>query len=55
MSSVLGLGLYSAVPLASIVFLWVAAFAQVVIPLLLIIVTEASKTKDEDDIESHRD
>ncbi|KIN08823.1 hypothetical protein OIDMADRAFT_175532 [Oidiodendron maius Zn] len=55
MSSVLGLGLYSAVPLASIVFLWVAEFAQVVIPLLLIIVTEASKTNDEDDIESHRD
>lgn len=52
-SSILGLCLYTAVPPASIFFLWVAACAQVVIPLLLIIVTEASKTKD--DVESHRD
>lgn len=53
MSNILGLCLYTSVPPASIAFLWFAAFAQVVIPLLLIIVTEASKT--EDDVESHRD
>ncbi|RDW57684.1 hypothetical protein BP5796_12485 [Coleophoma crateriformis] len=37
LSSVLGLGLYSAIPVASIVFLWVAAFAQVVVPVLLMV------------------
>lgn len=54
LSSVLGLSLYSAVPLASIVFLWAAAFAQVVIPVLLII-TGTSKAGNGDDVEGHGD
>jgi hypothetical protein len=47
--------LYSAVPLASIVFLWVAAFAQVAIPLLLIINTGSSEARSKDDVERHGD
>ena len=55
LSSLLGLSLYSAVPQASVVFLWTAAFAQVVIPTLLIIKTETSETKNGDDVECHGD
>lgn len=54
-SSVIGLSLYSAIPSAVIIFLWVAACAQVVIPLLLIAMTGKSETKKEDDVESHSD
>jgi hypothetical protein len=55
LSSVVGLSLYSAIPVASIIFLWVAAFAQVVIPVLLIIKTGESETGNEDDVERHGD
>lgn len=55
LSSVLGLSLYSAMPLASIIFLWAAAFAQVVIPVLLIIKTGTSETENGDDVERHGD
>jgi len=55
LSSLLGLSLYSAIPLASTVFLWVAAFAQVVIPVLLIIQTETSEIENGDDVERHGD
>ncbi|CZR54705.1 uncharacterized protein PAC_04589 [Phialocephala subalpina] len=54
-SSVLGLSLYSAVPSVSIIFLWIAAFSQVVIPVLLITMAGKSETEKEDDVESHRD
>jgi len=55
LSSVLGLSLYSLMPLASIVFLWVAAFAQVAIPVLLVIKTGSSEAGSKDDIERHGD
>jgi uncharacterized oligopeptide transporter (OPT) family protein len=54
-SSTLGLGLYSAVPLVSVILLWVAAFTQVVIPVLLISTAGKSEARDEDDVELHRD
>lgn len=54
-STALGLSLYSAVPLASVIFLWVAAFVQVVIPVLLLSVAGKSEIRDEDDVELHRD
>jgi hypothetical protein len=53
LSSVLGLSLYSAIPMASIVFLWAAAFAQVVIPVLLVIKTETPESGNGDDVERH--
>lgn len=54
-SSVLGLCLYSAVPPASVMFLWVAAFAQVVIPVLLITMAGKLGAVNEDDVERHRE
>jgi len=53
--SVLGLSLYSAMPLASIVLLWAAAFAQVVIPVLLAIKTGSLEAGSKDDVERHAD
>ena len=55
LSSVLGLSLYSAMPLASIVLLWAAAFAQVVIPVLLAIKTRSPEAGSKDDVERHAD
>jgi len=42
-------------PLASIVLLWAAAFAQVVIPVLLAIKTGSSEAGSKDDVERHAD
>lgn len=53
--SVLGLSLYYPIPMASTILLWAAAFAQVVIPLLLVIKTGAVEAKNWDDVERHRD
>jgi hypothetical protein len=39
--------------MASIVFLWAAAFAQVVIPVLLVIKTETPESWNGDDVERH--
>jgi hypothetical protein len=55
LSSVLGLSLYASSPLASVIFLWVAAFAQVVIPILLMIKAGVRKSPDRDDVERHGD
>ena len=55
MSSVLGLSLYYVTPLASVIFLWVAAFAQVVIPVLFVTVTRNSEARDKDNVEHQRD
>lgn len=55
LSSVLGLSLYSAVPLASIVFLWIAAFAQVALPILFIVNTGPPEAERKEDIECHMD
>lgn len=55
LSSVSGLSLYCALPRASIAFLWTAAFAQVVIPVLLTIKTGESEAGNEDDVELHGD
>ncbi|KAL2068515.1 hypothetical protein VTL71DRAFT_14852 [Oculimacula yallundae] len=52
-SSILGLSLYSAIPSAVTIFLWVAAFVQVVVILLLM--TMAGIPEKENDVESHRD
>jgi hypothetical protein len=42
-------------PLASIVFLWTAAFTQVAIPVLLVMKTGSSEAGSKDDIERHAD
>ncbi|PMD41736.1 hypothetical protein L207DRAFT_633063 [Hyaloscypha variabilis F] len=55
LSSVLGLCLYSSMPLASIVFLWTAAFAQVAIPVLLVLKTGSSEAGSKDDVERYGD
>jgi hypothetical protein len=51
--SVLGLSLYTTHPLASAVLLWAAAFAQIVVPLLLVIKSGAIERSKGDDVESH--
>jgi hypothetical protein len=55
LSSVLGLSLYSSCPLASIVLLWTAAFAQVVISVLSVIKAGSSETGSKEDVERHID
>jgi hypothetical protein len=53
LSSVLGLSLYSASPLFSMIFSWAAAFAQVIVPLLLIMKIGESGAGKRDDVERH--
>ncbi|PQE17123.1 hypothetical protein CJF30_00003849 [Rutstroemia sp. NJR-2017a BBW] len=53
--SVLGLSLYTTSPLASTILLWAAAFAQIVVPLLLVIMTGAADRRNRDDVERHGD
>ncbi|PQE22395.1 hypothetical protein CJF32_00009348 [Rutstroemia sp. NJR-2017a WRK4] len=53
--SVLGLSFYTTSPLASTILLWAAAFAQIVVPLLLIIKTGAADRRNRDDVERHGD
>jgi hypothetical protein len=53
--SVLGLSLYNTSPLASTILLWAAAFAQIVVPLLLVIKTGAADRRNRDDVERHGD
>ncbi len=55
LSSVLGLSLNSAMPLASRVLLWAAAFTQVVIPVLRVIGTGSSEAGSKEDVERHGD
>lgn len=51
LSSILGLSLYSSIPIASIMFLWASAFAQVVIPVLFIINTGKLEFRNSVDVE----
>ena len=55
LSSVLGLILSSSTPVASVFLLWTAAFAQVVIPVLLVMKSGASESVNGDDVERHAD
>lgn len=52
-SSLLGLGLYFLVPVASVICLWAAAFAQVIVPVLIMIKTGPQESDNGEDLE-HR-